>query len=372
MTQIKEPCIVDVSHWNIIDWGNFDRRVVGVIIKATESKDYRDPDCRKNFIEAGKLGLPRSLYHFFQPNDVSSQVDNFISYAEEVGAIIDGKWVAEIEPVLDAEFTPTKQSDIVGKDLANQYKVWLDMVEAKTGKRPIVYSSEQCLGYTCSPIFWTQWTDASGNKRWSWMTNGSSVPPSWAGLYKLWTAAYPNNPDGMDKPYVMPRGWPNWFLWQYAVVVGLIEGISSKTDVNVFNGTIDEWKKMYPYNGGGEPPMPKKYKVTTTGIVNVRDRGGATLGNKIGEMKPGQVGYGYETMGSADGQYYCLHVTDGIGLDGWVYQRYNWTNTYATIEIVDDVVEPPIDPPLVEKTFAVSVVDNQTGEVYTGTLVKRA
>lgn len=118
--------------------------------------------------------------------------------------------------------------------------------------------------------------------------------------------------------------------------------------------------------------MPKKYKVTTAGIVNVRDRGGATLGNKIGEMKPGQVGYGYETMGSADGQYYCLHVTDGIGLDGWVYQRYNWTNTYATIEVVEDVVEPPIDPPLVEKTFAVSVVDNQTGEVYTGTLVKRA
>lgn len=373
MTILKRPCIVDLSHWNTIDWGNFDNRVVGVIIKATESKDYKDPDCKRNFDEAGKLGLPRSLYHFFQPNDVSAQAENYLSYAEEIGAIVNGKWVAEIEPVLDAEFTPALKTDIVGKELANQYKVWLDIVESRTGKRPIVYSSEQCLNFTRDPIYWTSWKNEDGDLVWGWMTKDSSLPPYWAGTYKLWTAGYPDKPDNYNAPYSMPMGWDKWFMWQYAVIDGAIRGVSGKTDLNLFNGTLEEWKTMYPTNGGGEPPMPTRYKVTTSKEVNVRDRGGPTLGNKVGVMSPTQTGCGYETMGTPGGQYYCIHVTEGLGFDGWIYQRHNFTNTYATISVVE-VIEPPVEPPPPpsegEKTFSVSMVDNQTGEVYSGTLMK--
>ena len=82
--------------------------------------------------------------------------------------------------------------------------------------------------------------------------------------------------------------------------------------------------------------------------VNIRDTGGATLGNDIGDLLQGQVGYGDETMGTLDGQYYCLKITSGATV-GWAYARWNWNDTNAIISTVE---EPPSG-----ETFVVEIYD---------------
>lgn len=371
---IKQPCVIDISHWNIIDWNNVLSDIAGFYIKVSEGKDYQDPDAKNNFEGAGRRGFRRGLYHFFQINDVAAQVANFIDACTKIGAIVDGKWVAEMEPVLDAEYIPRLQTDIVGSRLAAQYKTWLDMVEEATGVRPIVYSSAACLNYACDPIFWTSWKNSTGETVWGWLTSSASKAPAWAGTYKLWTAGYPDNPDSYSEPYQMPIGWPDWFVWQYKVIVGGIQGISSKTDLNVFNGTIEEWRKIYPMDSTTIPPSEEiRYKITASADVYIRDYAGATKGKIIGMFKAGQVGYGTQTMGTQGGAYYSLLVESGADIVGWVYARFNSSNTYATI--VKETVPttpPPVEPPPTspDQTYTVVLTDDATGEKFVGKLIK--
>jgi len=91
---IKQPCLVDASHWEIVDWNNFDPRVLGVIWKITQGKYYIDPTCASFWAGAGALGLPRSVFHFFEPNDISAQVENFLTACEDIGIIVSGRWMA--------------------------------------------------------------------------------------------------------------------------------------------------------------------------------------------------------------------------------------------------------------------------------------
>jgi len=85
------------------------------------------------------------------------------------------------------------------------------------------------------------------------------------------------------------------------------------------------------------------YKITVnadaTEEPNIRDTGGATLGNDIGNFHKGQVGYGTEILEST--LYRCLKVTQGADVVGWIYDFWNGNPTYATIEEIVDV--PPVD-----------------------------
>jgi len=250
---IKSPCIIDISHWEVPDWPNLDSRVMGVIMKATQGKFYRDPTCRANYIGAGARGVPRGLYHYAEPDDVAAQVNNFLVVCEEIGALRDGVWLAELPPILDAEYYPNTETSVVGAQLAAQYEAWMTRVEQAVGVRPWIYSSNNFLGFTQSPIFWTAWKDKYSKTQHDWMTNSSSMPPAWAGTYPLWIAEYPHNPDEQEAPNSMPSGWPDFILWQYAESAkGEIAGIAESVDLNVFNGSEDEW--IYLFGGGVIPP----------------------------------------------------------------------------------------------------------------------
>jgi len=273
---IKSPCIIDISHWEVPDWPNLDSRVMGVIMKATQGKFYVDPTFKNSWIGAGNRQIPRSAYHFFEANDVAAQVSNYLTTCEDVGLLVSGIWKAEIEPVLDAEYQPTtiasrllslvgiqpsppvrtkawldlqhpenylainRRADkwraleyaataaprsVSGAQLAAQYKAWLDMVESETGVQPIIYTS-----------------------KWMWMHTGN---PAWVQDYKLWVAQYPYEPDMQNEPAYLPDGWADWWMWQYSES-GQLEGISGKVDLNLFNGTADDWKRFY---GGATIPL---------------------------------------------------------------------------------------------------------------------
>ena len=368
---IKQPCFVDGSHWEVVDWKNFDSRVLAIIWKITQGKYYIDPTCQSFWNGAGALGLPRSVFHFFEPNDISAQVENYLTACEDIGIIVSGKWIAEIEPVLDAEYSPPPsiggllkmalgidnapklshkkmfdlqypdahldinprarrgisgssilQSVVTSAQLAAQYKAWLDGVESEVGIKPIIYTS-----------------------KWMWIHTGF---PAWEAEYKLWDAQYPYNPDGQDHPLYVPYGhWLQEWSWQYSASA-VLQGVTGFMDVNVFNGTIEEWNENYdggavlPVDPPGDEPMNYKITVNPASSVepNIRSAGGATLIDPpIGKFHKGQVGYGTEILGGIDQAYRCLKVMSGADMIGWIYDLWNWNQTNAIIEEVADI--PP-------------------------------
>ena len=298
MTTIKQPCFADSSHWNPVDWNNLDPRLLGMIWKITQGKYYIDPTCAGFWRDAKSKGVARSVFHFFEPNDIQAQVVNFLTACEDIGIIVSGKWMAEIEPVLDAEYSPPtlasrvlgamgietkipnlsakKQADlrypadhltvnrrasqsgtmthliapaVSGAQLAAQYKAWLDGVEAAVGIKPIIYTSQSKWVYT--------------------------EYPTWASRYKLWTAQYPYSPDGQGAPLYVPYGnFVSWWGWQYSENA-TVQGF--KGDINVYNGTTEEWIEQY---GGGvippEPPGGDMFQGTCiTASLNVRNASSA-------------------------------------------------------------------------------------------------
>ena len=270
---IKEPCFADSSHWNPVDWNNLDPRVLGMIWKITQGRIYIDPTCAGFWNGAGQKKIARSVFHFFEPNDIAAQVANFLTACEDHKIIVGGKWMAEIEPVLDAEYTPptmvskvlqsigvftsglseNKRLDLLypetylainpritsvpetksntaavtGAQLAAQYKAWLDGVEAAVGIKPIIYTS-----------------------KWMWVYTGY---PTWASEYKLWDAQYPYNPDGQATPLYFPYGnFKTWWGWQYSANA-TVQGFAG--DINVYDGTLDEWNASY---GVDNPPSNRR------------------------------------------------------------------------------------------------------------------
>lgn len=297
---IKEPCIIDTSHWDVPNWGILDPRVVGVIMKGTQGKYYVDPTFTSQWIGAGLAKRPRSAYHFMELNDVSTQVENFLTACEDAGVIVSGRWMGEMEPVLDAEielasavarlsmavgitkpklsrkklldlqepdqylvrnpamavrsrsnvdlgkrsvFAGVLASTVTASQLAAQYKAWLDLVEAELKVRPILYASK--------------WTLAAAGS------------PAWVADYKGWWAQYPYDPDGQDEPAYLPINALDWWAWQYSDE-GELQGF--KGDVSVFDGSQEEWAAE---TGGEvvippEPPIGETMKAHNPNELNLR------------------------------------------------------------------------------------------------------
>lgn len=365
---VKEPCIIDTSHWDVPNWAILDARVVGVIMKATQGRYYVDPTFTSQWIGAGGAKRPRSAFHFMELNDVSAQVENFLTACEDTGAIVAGRWVGEIEPVLDAEieltsFTarlstaigltgpklPEKKlrdlreperylernpavkarsaadlskggfvssllgSAVTGPQLAAQYKAWLDLVEAELKVRPIVYSSKWMLAY-------------AGN-------------PAWIKDYKLWVAQYPNNPDGQDAPAYLPINANDWWMWQYTDKLPLA-GFTG--DANVFNGSSEEWAAEYGGGGVVEPPEPP---VEETMEITPKDRIGSKIRSGPGTLYPqiGSLTYGFflevaALKGTAGSEQWALVKYNGN--DGWIATWYQGEQTAVLLGTLPPVGEP--------------------------------
>lgn len=223
---------IDVSYWDAgIDWPKV--RATGqrfVFVKATEGDFYSDQTFGANWSGAKAAGLLRGAYHFFRANvDGKKQATRFIDYVKSLND--DG----ELPPVLDLETHDGQKKD----KIIERAKVWLDLVEAAFGKKPVIYSGQ----YFLQDYF----TEAGGG------------PPVWAKDYPLWLAQYPNNYSDGSKPF-LPRGWFKWTFWQYSEK-GRVNGINANVDLNVFNGTLEE---LYQFAGAkpvASDAKPAKHKV---------------------------------------------------------------------------------------------------------------
>lgn len=195
---------VDISHYQgKIDWAAFAQNkqsffpIHFIFMKATEGGDLADKYFMQNFDSAYKYNIIRGAYHFFQPKtDAIKQAQFFINHV----SLKKG----DLPPVLDVETT----GKLKKADLQRAVKIWLDEVESHYGVKPILYAS--------------------------WKFKEKYLDGNELNKYPYWIAHY-----YADSVHYQGE----WKFWQHTDV-GSVPGIEKLVDLNVFNGTLDELKRM--------------------------------------------------------------------------------------------------------------------------------
>jgi GH25 family lysozyme M1 (1,4-beta-N-acetylmuramidase) len=196
---------IDVSHWQgTINWAS----VAGAgkafaVIKATESTTYVDSLYATNHANARANGVRTGAYHFAQPSttagDAKAEADWFVAHMN----LLPG----DLNPALDLE----QSNGLSVSALQSWVKTFLDEVYAKTGMRPMIYTS---------PSFWR-----------TYMGDTRSIAD--AGYSILWIAHW-----GVTSPSVPGSNWggKGWTFWQYSSNTP-VAGISGNVDHDRYNGT---------------------------------------------------------------------------------------------------------------------------------------
>lgn len=208
----KKRYVIDWSDLRITHLGSLSRKNVSgkvdfkvsfIFIKSTEGKTLVNPYYSADYRAARSHGYPVGSYHFFTHRTTGTeQAWHFLSHSH----IQKG----DLPPVLDLEPLPSQVKAMGGAaGMWKRVRVWLEIVEKRTGMRPILYISQ---------TFVNRWLDAAPDIKHS---------------YPVWIARY-----GEYKPDV--KLW----IWQLAPD-GHVKGIVGHTDINVFNGYKGEfaqWK----------------------------------------------------------------------------------------------------------------------------------
>ena len=127
---------IDVSHHQgTINWSRIaDANVSFAYIKATEGGDFVDKRFQSNWQEAQKAGIARGAYHFFtQCRSGREQAANFIRVVP--------KDPDALPHAVDAEHMGTCRSLPQIKDVVSELRIFIDLVAAHYGKRPLIYTT---------------------------------------------------------------------------------------------------------------------------------------------------------------------------------------------------------------------------------------
>ncbi len=199
---------IDVSYYQgTIDWNKVAQEGHKfAFIRVSDGLNYIDSKFPQNWSGAKSAGIIRGAYQFFRPNlDAVSQAQLLL---DKMGPLEKG----DLPPVIDVEntgnLTPSEVSTQVGK--------WINHIEFKLGVKPIIYT-----GY----YFWKD-----------------NVKSTAFGEYLLWLAWYHDYQDTSFCP-TTPDPWTKWTFWQWTSS-GTVAGISGNVDRNIFDGTLDELKKL--------------------------------------------------------------------------------------------------------------------------------
>jgi lysozyme len=192
---------VDVSeHQGTIDWRGV--RQAGydfAFIKATEGLDHVDSTFRDNWAAAGEAGLTRGAYHFFTFRRTGAeQAANFIANvpAEEGG----------LPPAVDIELGGNSAEVPDRETFRRELDVFLLQLEKHYGRKPILYVNDESYQRFIKGAYEE---------------------------YPIWNA------DVFRSPGL--AGGRSWLFWQYNPR-GHVNGINGYVDLDVFNGTPEEFR----------------------------------------------------------------------------------------------------------------------------------
>lgn len=206
---ITSDVVVDLSHWQSpIDFARARAAgIVAVILKATQGSHWIDVTFAQRFAAAAAAGLLVGAYHFLDDSAPDTQVENFLTVAEDCSLL-----------ALDVE--PNEIGGTVTIAHAAEAAARLHMT---TGRAPLVYVS-----------------------RYGPDNRGTGFPNSVLSRCPLWLPAYGSRP-------VCPAGWTKWVLWQHTdgnvgSDIAPVPGIG-RCDRSRFAGTVAEliqwWQDPY-------------------------------------------------------------------------------------------------------------------------------
>lgn len=164
-----------------------------VYIKSTEGSGFKDRRFHDNFRKAKEAGIKAGAYHFFRFDSPG--------YMQAINMMhsLRGK-NTDLPLVIDVEEW-TNPSDRQTADIVGQIKEMADTLRSR-GYEVMIYTNKD--GYE---RFYTKGLED----------------------YPLWICSF----TGIDSNV-------RWKLWQYSHR-GLIKGLDRLVDLNVFNGTRDDW-----------------------------------------------------------------------------------------------------------------------------------
>lgn len=189
------------SHKQIAGKVNFP--VSFIFIKSTEGTTVLNPYYKSDYAAARKHGFKVGSYHFFSVRSTATKQANFFLKKSRFSR-------GDFPPVLDLEPLPSQIKRMGGVgELFTRVRRWLSIVENRTGKRPILYVSQQ------------------------FVNNYLPQAPDIMRHYPIWIARY-----GEYKPDV------KLVFWQLAPD-GRVSGIHGDVDINVFNGFNDTFIEFH-------------------------------------------------------------------------------------------------------------------------------
>ena len=218
----KNPNIalaIDPYEGNDINWDNLatDKRVVAIIHRATIG-DRADRKYAERRDEAKKRGYKWGAYHFGRPGDPIKQADFFLD---------------TVKPAADDLIALDLESTDGSKHMSfEDARVFIKRVKEKTGRYPFIYGNNEVTKaiseqYGADEVF---------------------------AKTQLWYARFKRNVTDF------PQGtWQTYALWQFSseqncspanrsACLYTVPGTEYDMDVDVYNGTIDELKKKWPFD----------------------------------------------------------------------------------------------------------------------------
>ncbi|MGV8832709.1 MAG: GH25 family lysozyme [Devosia sp.] len=194
---------IDVARYqeNIDFHTTFQSGIHFAFMKATEGKDYLDPNFRTNWVRAREAGMPRGAYHFMTWCSLASeQADWFVANVPNDPDAL--------PPVLDLEWNhgsscKTKPNRA---DALEKIRYMLDAMERHTGKLPIIYTDmtfhrDILEGEYFPNAFWLRSTAAEPHERYANRT---------------------------------------WTFWQWTQT-GVVRGVRGEVDRNTYFGDQNDW-----------------------------------------------------------------------------------------------------------------------------------
>ncbi len=200
---------IDVSHHQgKVNWEAVaEAGIVFAFAKATEGVGLVDPQFAANWSGMKSAQLFRGAFHFFRPaKPAVAQAEKFVQAVKNLAA-------GDLPPVLDLEEARTRAGqdewDAIPKaDRLPRALRWLEAVEQRLGRRPIVYTRRGFLP----------------------KLGGAGT----LAFYPLWIAHYTT----ARKP-IVPAGWNDWTFWQFSEK-GKVAGVATGVDRDKFSGSLNE------------------------------------------------------------------------------------------------------------------------------------
>ena len=190
---------IDVSHHqHEIDWSRLNKKKVQfVFMKATEGGDFKDRQFSRNLENARKQGIVVGAYHFFTfCRNGEEQARNYIETVPNDSSML--------PPAIDLEYGGNCKLTKSKEELLSDITAFISILEEEYNKRVVIYVTRE---------FYNDYI----------------------------IDRFPDNPIWFRNVYYEPTlKRRQWVFWQFAHK-GRLDGIDTHVDLNVFQGTKEDF-----------------------------------------------------------------------------------------------------------------------------------